>query len=159
MVGNNSINWIDILGLVPGDQKFGLPDEFWEWWEREKKKDGRCPSDNLTGPEAKEKFNEWKELGKPVPEGGKRVPKPEPIDEGMEPDPEKKPPTPEEIQDLIDDMNPEKTGWDYFKEGAAAAATIAVIAGQAGPQAAAPEEIVTVPVAAVIGSLIALFSN
>lgn len=95
-----------------------------------------------------------------MPEGGKRVPKPEPVNEGTEPDPEKKPPTPEEIQDLLDDMNGgEKNGWDYFKEGVAAGVYIALLAGQAGPQAAAPEEIVTVPVSALIGGIAMWLAN
>jgi hypothetical protein len=45
--------------------------------------------------------------------------------------------------------------WDAIEAGAAAAALGALAAGQAGPQVATPEEIITVPVAALIGAAIA----
>lgn len=49
-------------------------------------------------------------------------------------------------------------GWDIFWGGAAVAASGAVIAGQLGPQVAAPEEIITVPVAGAIGGFAALWA-
>lgn len=48
-------------------------------------------------------------------------------------------------------------GWDLFWAGALAAGGTALLAGQAGPQVALPEEIVTVPVAGVIGGFVAFF--
>lgn len=42
-------------------------------------------------------------------------------------------------------------GWSFAYAGGAALATLA--AGQAGPQVAAPEEVITVPVAYLVGGI------
>jgi hypothetical protein len=42
-VFNDPINLIDLDGLVPGDKRFGLPDEFWSWYHQQKQKMGNPP--------------------------------------------------------------------------------------------------------------------
>lgn len=54
---------------------------------------------------------------------------------------------------------PQKDNWDIFVGGAFGAATITLIAGQSGPQVAAPEELVTVPLAYIVGGVIALLGD
>lgn len=49
--------------------------------------------------------------------------------------------------------------WAGAKYGSKAGAAFALAAGQAGPQAAAPEEIVTVPVASAIGGLLGMIGG
>lgn len=51
------------------------------------------------------------------------------------------------------------TGYAGSKAGAVAGATIAAVAGQAGPQIATPEEIVTVPAGAVLGGTIGFMAG
>ena len=46
--------------------------------------------------------------------------------------------------------------WDALLIGVGAGAGAALIGGQLGPQVAAPEEIVTVPIGAVFGGIVGL---
>jgi RHS repeat-associated protein len=67
-VHNDPINGRDPSGLVPGDKKFGINDNrFWKWWEREKQKSGEDDLQNRK--EAEDKYQEWKDLGRPNHEG------------------------------------------------------------------------------------------
>lgn len=44
--------------------------------------------------------------------------------------------------------------WKNLLEGAAYGAALAFVVGQLGPQVATPEEIITVPVGAVLGAIV-----
>lgn len=58
------------------------------------------------------------------------------------------------VENLANSLPSLITGFAGARTGAMAGAGIAVVAGQAGPQALTPEEIVTVPVGAVLGGAI-----
>jgi RHS repeat-associated protein len=80
-VGSDPINATDPLGLAPGDQRFGLPKDFWRWYHRQVKQPG---DPDLNKPDAQELFDEWKRLGKPDAEG---KPTEQPRDEPSEVEP------------------------------------------------------------------------
>jgi RHS repeat-associated protein len=63
-VRNSPLNWIDPFGLKKGDQKYGFPDDFWNWYHHEWK----LPGDrDATKEEAQEAYEQWKAEGKPRP--------------------------------------------------------------------------------------------
>jgi RHS repeat-associated protein len=59
---NNPLHFIDLDGLIPRDRRYGLPDDFWDWAEREKAKRGYPPNYNLEGDELWEWHEEWQEF-------------------------------------------------------------------------------------------------
>lgn len=63
----NSIGHTDPFGLAPKDKKFGLPDEFWNWYHRQVKRPG--DPDISSREEAMELYNDWINKGRPDAEG------------------------------------------------------------------------------------------
>ena len=62
-VFNSPVNFRDPSGLAPGDQRYGLPNEFWRWAHR-----NAMQATDLTKTEAMEAYKEWKRLGQPGPD-------------------------------------------------------------------------------------------
>jgi uncharacterized protein RhaS with RHS repeats len=63
----NPISIFDEDGLNPRktDQRYGLPDDFWDWYHRREKSKG---SPDLTKEEAEHLYDKWKSEGKPSPD-------------------------------------------------------------------------------------------
>jgi len=62
-VWNNPVNYTDPRGVAPKDQKFGLPDDFWNWYHASGNKSPGDP--DLNKEEADAEYAEWCRLGKP----------------------------------------------------------------------------------------------
>lgn len=117
-------------------------DHYLDTWKNAKKcveiiaeqiKCGQC----IPRPPELEMFPQWKRDVDGLDDPGPfRIPVPEPA-----------------IQPNYDNSN-----WDIFWKGAVVAGTWALVAGQAGPQVAAPEEVVTVPGAGLIGGFVAVWA-
>jgi len=56
-----------IIIASPHEQRFGLPDEFWQWYHRQVKQPG---DSDITRPEVLPIYQEWLRLGKPGSEQG-----------------------------------------------------------------------------------------
>ncbi|MCX2833124.1 RHS repeat domain-containing protein [Microbulbifer thermotolerans] len=64
-VGGNPINFIDPYGLNKFDAFYGLPKKFWQWYHRNEKRPG---DPDLSKEDAKDLFEEWKDMGQPGPD-------------------------------------------------------------------------------------------
>ncbi len=64
-VDGNPLSYIDPYGLSKFDKTFGLPKKFWRWYHRNHKREGDGDFDK---DEARELYDEWKDMGKPGPD-------------------------------------------------------------------------------------------
>ena len=141
-IGNQALSFYDFLGMHKGDKWFGYggnqDKDFRRWYHRQVKESG--DPDIGSKEEADALYDEWVEEGKPDAEGHRTEP-----EGGSAPEGECK----------INDEEPDGL-WDALLIGVGAGAGAALIGGQLGPQVAAPEEIVTVPIGAVFGGIVGL---
>ena len=56
------VNLVDPDGLAPRDRRFGLPNDFWDWYHRNRKRPGYP---DLNRGEAHDYYEEWKAEGRP----------------------------------------------------------------------------------------------
>lgn len=70
-VFNIPVLWTDPFGEAPGDQTFGLPRPFWNWYHRQVKRPG---DPDLTKEQARELHDQWKDEGEPNAEGKRTKP-------------------------------------------------------------------------------------
>jgi RHS repeat-associated protein len=70
-VGGDPISLDDPQGLQPKDQRYGLPNDFWDWYHNQRKQKGEP---DLTRPEAEEEAEEWRRQGKPRGNGNRPRP-------------------------------------------------------------------------------------
>jgi hypothetical protein len=69
-VYNNPLLYFDALGKQPKDKRWGLPDDFWDWYHRQVKQEG---DPDLPKDEADELKDEWDRQGRPDGEGHRTV--------------------------------------------------------------------------------------